>query len=504
MAGKTSLGARAVAGAAWTILTGAGSRALGLVGTIVLTYFLSRDLLGGVSDAAIVTILASQLSTVGIGAYLVSKANAGRDVAWHATVLHLGLGIIALAVCIFFMGPIGRWLQVPTLGLYVPGFVLSTFFDRCLLVPERLLYRDMRFRLIGIERTAGELTYTILSVTLAMLGVGGMSIVYANIARSFLRLVIVVRVVPRADWLTPFPLSKKIFRELLSFGIPFSISASASQASCKFDNALMSSFFGPQVVGVYNLAYNVADVPANQVGEQIGDVLLPSFARMEGEARKAALVRSTGLLTLVVSPLAVGLGVIAPTLVHAILRAEWADVAPMLTILSALSVTRPVGWTISSYLIARSRPGLIMGLEIFKLASLVVFMFALRPLGPLWTAGAVGCAFTAHTIASVVLVNKLDDIPPLVLVKRALPPVVACLPMVVAVLAARWAMHRVGLEQKFVTLALELICGAAAYIASALVIARSTAKDFLELLMRVIRRRRAPEPLEPTEPAAVP
>ncbi len=64
---EKSLAARAVSGAAWTILTGFGSRGLGLVGTVVLTYYLARDVLGEVSDASIVTLLASQFSTIGVG-----------------------------------------------------------------------------------------------------------------------------------------------------------------------------------------------------------------------------------------------------------------------------------------------------------------------------------------------------------------------------------------------------------------------------------------------------
>ncbi len=501
MAGKASLGAKAFAGAAWTIATGSGSRALGLIGTVVITHYLSRDVIGGVSDAAIVLVLANQLSTVGIGAYLVSKPNAGRYVAWHATVVHIGLGFLSLAACLLWSGPIGRWLQVPTLGEYIPGFALATLFDRVLLVPERLLAREMKFRFIGIERTVGELTYTMMSVGLAMLGVGGMALVYANVARSLLRLLFVLWAVPRRDWLEPSRFSSKIMRDLFGFGIPFSVGASAAAASNKFDNALMSSFFGPQVVAVYNFAYNVADVPASQVGEQVGDVLLPSFSRMEGPARTAALLRATGLLTLVVSPLAVGLGAVAPTLVRAILRPEWVDVGPMLTVLSVLSVVRPVGWVISSFLIAYGRPKLVMGLEGLKLAALVGFMFALRPLGPLWTALAVGCAFTSHTLASIGLVKYLDGVSFFGVLGRAVPPIVACLPMAGAVLAARWGMHRIGLEQKFVTLAIEILAGGLAYVPSALLIARSTSKDFLELLFRAIRRRRGVAPVESEQPA---
>ena len=504
MTTKASVASRAVSGAAWTILTGIGSRGLGLVGTVVLTYYLARDVIGEVSDASIVTLLATQFSTIGLGQYLIAKPKAGRDVAWHAVVFHLALGVVALGACIVFVDPLGAWMKAPTLGRYLPGLTVAVFLDRVMLVPERLLVRDMKFRLIGLSRTAGELTYTFASVGLAMGGLGGMAVVYANIARSLLRLVITVSVVPRADWLTPSRLSLGTIRELLRFGLPFSLAASAGQASRKIDNVIISSFFGTEVVAVYNLAYNVADVPAVQVGEQIGDVLLPSFAHMEHEPRKAALVRSSGLLGLIVSPLAVGLGVIAPTVVRAILRPEWVDVGPMLTVLSVLSVTRPMGWTISAYLQARDRTRVMMYLEVFKLVALVVFMVVLGRFGPLWACGAVGIAFTTHAVGSIWLVHRLDGIPFFGLLWRAVPPLVACVPMVAAVLGARWAMQRAGLDQRFLALAVELTVGAVAYVASALVIARSTTRDFLELVGNALRRRRRGRAAiaPPEEPAA--
>ena len=492
---------RAVSGAAWTILTGVGARGLGLVGTVVLTYYLARDVLGEVADASIVTLLATQFSSVGLGQYLIAKPDAGRDVAWHAVLLHLALGVLALGACLVFMGPLGAWMKAPAITLYLPGLALAVLLDRVALIPERLLVREMEFRTIGLERTAGEVTYTIGSVGLAMAGYGGMAVVYANIARSLLKLIIVVLVVPRADWLTPSRLSLATVRELLRFGVPYSVGASAGQASRKVDNVLVSAFFGAEIVAVYNLAYNVADVPAVQVGEQIGDVLLPSFARLEPEARKAALVRSSGLLGLVVFPLAVGLGVIAPTLVRAILKPEWADVGPMLTVLAILSVTRPVGWTVASYLQARDRTSTIMKLEIFKLGCLVGFIVALARFGPLWACGAVGIAFTAHAVASIWSVHKLDGIPFLPFLLRSAPPLFACAPIVVAVLAARWGMHRAGLDQRFLELAVEILVGAIAYVGSALVFARSTARDFVDLILAAVRRRRPEGPLICAPPA---
>ena len=229
---------------------------------------------------------------------------------------------------------------------------------------------------------------------------------------------------------------------MVRFGLPMSVGNAAGFASRKVDNMIVSGLFGADLVGAYNLAYNVADVPAVQVGEQIGDVLFPSFASMDGARQRAALVRSTGLLALVTFPLAVGLGAVAPTAVQTLLPPEWSDVAPMLAVLSVLSVVRPVGWTIASYLLAQDRPRIDAALEVLKLASLVGLLLTLGRAGPLWACSAVGIAFALHALASMVVVQVMDGIRVTAFLRRTAPPLLACVPMVVAVLAARHAMSR--------------------------------------------------------------
>ena len=101
-------------------------------------------------------------------------------------------------------------------------------------------------------------------------------------------------------------------------------------------------------MGVYNMAFNLADIPAVQVGEQIALVLLPSMAELPRDRRAAALERSTALLSLVLFPLAVGLGLVAHALIAVILPAnQWQEVAPLLTVLACISVFRPITWVLS-------------------------------------------------------------------------------------------------------------------------------------------------------------
>jgi lipopolysaccharide exporter len=482
-----------VRGALWTISSGMGSRAVGLVGTLVVTRFITPADYGEVSVAAVLVMTANQFSTIGFGQYLVATPDAPRSVAFHVTSYHLLLGALALLLLLAGGNVLGPMLDAPHMARFLPGLVLSGLFDRAAFVPERILMRDLRFGRLSLTRSIGDLAHSATSVALAALGWGGAAIVVGNVVRSGVRLVSFVASVDRRDWLEPCKLSLRQTRELLEFGVPMALGAACAFAARRWDNLLVSRLFGPGPTGMYNLAYNLADVPAIQVGEQIGDVLLPSFARVDAARRPSALVRSMSLLSLVVFPLAVGLGAVAPTLVATIFDARWRPLGPMLVLLSALSVARPVGWTVASYLQARQLPRAIFWLEALKLALLVGGILTFGRRSPLWTCAAVGVSFGVHALASLWVVRQTDRISLRRMLASLAPALGACLVMVAAVLLVRSQVAaRGGLPPAF-ALALEVLGGSLGYGVGALLFARTESRDLLAKVRDALHRHPLPD-----------
>jgi len=477
----------AVRGALWTILAGAGSRALGLAGTLVVTRFVTPADYGEVTVAAVLVMTANQMSTIGFGQFLIARPEAPRSVAFHATAFHLALGVLAAALVLALGSRLGAPLEAPTMARFLPGLVLSGLLDRLSYVPERILVRDLRFGIVSASRAAGDIAHSVVSVGLAAGGWGAEAIVMGNVARSLVRAAGFLLGAQRRDWLEPARLSLRTTRELLAFGVPMSLGSLCAFASRRWDNLLFSRFFGPGPTGMYNLAYNLADVPAIQVGEQIGDVLLPSFARMSRSRRPDALVRSMALLALVVFPLAIGLGAVAPTLVAAVFDSRWSPIAPMLVLLSALSVARPVGWMVESYLQAGEQPRLILALQGLKLGLLVLLIVAARPAGPIWACAAVGIAFGAHALASLYVIRHVDGLTLGRSLGCLLPALAACAPMVAAVLGARHALLLSGGAPPVVSLGFEIVAGGTAYVLSALVVARRDSQDLLARVAEAVR-----------------
>lgn len=488
-----SLAQKAVKGAFWTISSGIGSRALGLIGTLVVTRFIVPHDYGEVMVASVVVMTAQQLSTLGVGQYVIATPDAGRSIAFHATLYHLVTGVVALALVWGLGASLGPFLEAPGIDRFLPGLVLAGLLDRVVYVPERVLIRDMRFGVLSAARTAGDLSFTLASVGLAALGFGAMAIVWGNLVRSVFRTAVMVAKLDWRDWIEPTRLSRDDTRKLFAFGLPLALAAIGTFASRRWDNLLVSRYFGAGTAGMYNLAYNLADVPAIQVGEQVGDVLFPSFSRLDPERRKHALLQSLSLLALVVFPLAVGLGIVAPAVVRVLFDERWQPVAPMLLLLSALSITRPIGWTNAAYLKSRQMPGVVMWIEFLTVAVLVAGVATIGRQSVLWTCGAVGLAFLVQTLAGFWVIQRADGIPLTKLIGSVSGALLSCVVMAAAVLGARQLLGTSSWSAPLAGLLVESVVGAVAYVVGALLIARRGSRELIDRMMTAFRRSR-PQP----------
>lgn len=497
-ASSSSLTQRVARGALWTILGSIGGRAIGVLGTLVITRFLHPDEIGEVSVAVIIALTANIASIWGFGQYAVvfGRGADAAEVTWHATVAYMGIGAVALGLIALFGGQLTPFLDAPAAAGYVAPMALAFYIRRLGAIPERVLARQLQFRPASVASFAGELTYTITALALAAAGYGGWAIVLANIVQNTVVVLLLVRAAGLASWATPTPLRWARFRDMLRYGVPLGIQNFAHGASRYWDNLTISHYFGPGVVGAYNMAYNLADIPAIQVGEQVSMVLMPSIAELPPERRPAALERATALLSLIIFPLAVGLGLVAHPLIALILPSnEWQLVAPLLVVLACLSIFRPIMWVLSAYLEAEARTGRLMFLEIAKIILLVGGIAGLQRFGVRAASATVGLSFGVTAIAGVALVSRTaleggrQGPSPRRLLIGFLQPLIACAVMTAAALGVHRALLAVDLDHPAIHLAAMVAAGAAAYVVAALSVCRATALDLLDLLKKLRRRR---------------
>lgn len=440
------------------------------------------------SVAVTLAMTVNALSTLGLGQYVASRPRHEPDAAFHATVIHVSLGLLALLGLYVLRTPLCALVHAPDGARYVPVLCVGFALERVAYVPERILLRDMRFREVSVARSSSGVLYTVASIALAALGLGGAAIAWGNAVRYATKLLLVVVYVERRSWLAPTRLDPRIARRLLAFGLPLSVSSFTGFVTANWDNLLIARWFGTGALGLYNLAYNLADTPATQIGEQAADVLVPSYAQESPDGRKRAFAKGLLALQMLIAPLAIGLGMVAPTLVDALLDARWRDAAPMLLVLSALSVVRPAAWVSSAYVQAIDRTRLAMAIEGTKTVALFGALALFGRLSPVWACAAIGVGFAVTSAVALLLVARADGMRLGELVATQLAPARPLLAMVVGVLLARRGLDALD-APAIVRLGGEIAVGAAAYVGGALAFVPAVAHELIDGARSALLRR---------------
>lgn len=473
------------------MVLGISTRVLQLVGTVILTRFIAPEHYDPVILASIVVATASAVTSFSFGQYLIAKRS-GPEVASQAAAIHLGLGVAALAVVYALRGLIGDLLDTPEIARYILGFgVALLIIDRARYVPERLLMRALRFRALATINGLGEIAFTVAALSTARWW-GAYAIMFATIVRSVITSTLFCSAAPRGEWFVRVRLRAADVRALLGYGLPIMVAVVTDIASKRWDNLIVKKLFLPGVMSRYQLSYSLAEMPISSVAEHIGEVLMPSFSRMEAGQRERAAIRAAGLMGLVVSPLGVGLGAIAPTLVATLFNAEWQDLmGPMLMILSVMTVFRPMPWSAIAYAQAVQRTGIVMWSS-FVRAIVVLSLVGICGYygGPNGACIGAGLGYAVHSVFTIVGACRATGLSAAAYLVGTGRPLLPCVPMFFAVLGVARALAGLGVPLP-ISLATEIVVGGVVYVGAAFVLVRKEAFELLRLGRDAISRRRS-------------
>lgn len=455
----------------------------------MLTRYLAPEVQGEVNLANVLVLTLGYATALGVQQYVAANPQEGRNTAFHGTVLVLGFGVVTCAACVLLGPVVGGMLDVPGMVQYVPGLALAHFLDRCTWLPRSILVRDMRFRAVGLRVAIGEIAFAASTVALAYRGWGGMSIVAGNLVRGTVGIVFSFVATNWRDYLLPCRLALGTFLRILRFGVPITVAGLFYVGAANWDNSYVGWRFGEGTVGLYNQAYRIADLPATNVGEQINDVLVPTFARLDdADARRRGFLRACGLMALLVFPMALGLGAVAPTMVKVFYPPEYQGVGPFLVVLASLSMMRSIGTLAGGFLQVVNRTHTFVVIDLILVITVLGFMALLAPFGAVWSAVGVGVAFSLSVVLTLRALRP-DGIH-LVDVGRAIfRPLLACAPMAGAVFGVRQLLSSTDVPMGL-RLVAELGAGAGSYAVAAFLFAPSIARDFFDLAAGTLRRRR--------------
>lgn len=394
---EPGLGGVAAKALSWSFVNTAVSRFGTLAIGIVLARLLGPEQFGTFAVATVALVAVLSFNELGVSLAIVRWTGDPKLIAPTVTTISVVSSLVLTTGAMLAAPAFSAAMGDPGATDVVRLMMLCILINGIVATPAALLQREfMQGKRMVIDQV-NVWVGAVLSVSLALTGMGAMSLAIGRLAGAVLSGVLFLKFSPLP---LRFGFDRSQARRLVRFGLPLAGSSIIVFAVGYADQLVAGSVLGATALGYYVLAFNLASWPVSMFSQPLRSVAPAAFARLQHD--RPAMTRSLrsviGLLGAVTIPICLLLAGAAGPIIDFVYGAVWAPAAPALTWLAVLAAFRILFELAYDYLVVLGRTAKIFTVQLVWLAALIPALI----LGAnLW--GLAGLAAVQVVIAAVLI-----------------------------------------------------------------------------------------------------
>jgi len=355
--------AKAVDGLTWSFLDNLGTRLLQFVFGILIARLLSPREYGLIGMVTIFIAIAQVFVDSGFSQALLRMKDCRQQD--YATVFYFNLLIgVAVYLLVFASsGYIGIFFGEPELVLLLRVICVVLIVNSLTLVQRVTLSRLFDFKTQAKSSFFASIVSYAVAITLAYNGFGVWSlavkaIIESILGASFLWVFGKFRLSWQFDWVS--------FKGMFSYSSNLLISGILDCGYNQLYRVIIGKFFNVRELGYYTRAAQFAELPSEGITGIVARVTFPIFAQLEPQAFKKTFKRIQSAVALVVFVLMIGLGAVAPNMIHFLLGEKWMPSVVYLQLLCLPMMLYPIHALNLQILSVKGFSALYLRLEVIK------------------------------------------------------------------------------------------------------------------------------------------
>jgi PST family polysaccharide transporter len=388
-----------VSGVKWLVGTSIIHKFLGLATTVVLARILNPSTFGLYALAFVAIDALGLFKTLGFDAALIRTK---KDIEKYANTAFLVipfLGILIYFILAFSAPLVGKLLNnqevigvIKALGII---FVIGCFGR----VPSALLEKNMQFKKVSIIEISSAIIYSLAAIILAFLKMGVWSLVIAYILKT-LNSNILFWVFSK--WHPYFEFDKKIAWEMFHFGKFLFLASIVGFLRMNLDNLLVGKLLGVTALGLYAIAFNVANFGADYFGVRIHRVTFPAYSKLQNDLDdlKSAFLRVLKHVSLFALPLGTVFLLLSKEFLVLVYGEKWVDAASILKILAWAGIFNALASGFDGIFLACGKPKLSFWITSLQVALFFIFI---APMAKLFGMNGVGIVVSISSIIAFII-----------------------------------------------------------------------------------------------------
>lgn len=448
--------------------------------TFLVIRLLTPEDYGLVAMAAMVVSFLSLMEGFGFASSLIQRESVEKIQIRQVFGLLILINL-ALATAQFFIAPFAAaYFRQPELVEILRVQALMFFTTPFLALSFALLSRALEYRKIAIANLLGSLAGAATALSLALLGYGVWTLVYAPIVIFGVRGAVMTIAARSMVWPS---FSFRGAGSMIGFGGALTGMQFFWFFQSQSDIFIAGRVYDAHDIGLYTTALFLTQMLVSKFVPPLNDVAFAAYSTMHREEKPigAAFANSVRLILTAALPFYFGLAITAEPLVDSILGDQWLDTIPLVSLLAFAMPFMTLQILFAPATNALGRPGIALrtnmaGALIMATVFFVGVNFGIIGLAAAWLIGMPALTAFTMLVSMPVIGVSLSD-----LSKAIAPGLAASSAMAVIVLTIDWLLPPLSPLARLSILA---TTGMAAYAALLLLFARSLVADLWALIVK--------------------
>jgi len=332
----------------------------------------------------------------GLSAAAVQRTHVTNEQSSTLFWINLAVGTTLSLLCLAMAPVLVAFYHEPKLlgvgAVLASGFLLNAAGAQ----HSALLERQMRFTALSVIDMISLLAGTLVGIGMALRGYGYWSLVASTTVST---LAYSVSAWLATLWIPGPPRTNLGMRSMMKFGGTLTLNSLVMYITTNVDKVLLGRFLGSDAVGIYGRAYQLVNIPNDNLNSATTGVAFATLSRLKDDPPryKNYFLKGYALVLSLTVPIVAACALFAGDMISVFLGAKWASAIPIFRVLTlttlSFALINPMGWLLMSLGLVGRGLRMALALAPVMIAGCLVGV----PYGPI----GVAVAFSTMMMASV-------------------------------------------------------------------------------------------------------
>jgi O-antigen/teichoic acid export membrane protein len=266
---------------------------------------------------------------------------------------------VLLAVLVSALAPvIASFYHEPRLVWVAVVLATGFLFNAVGVQHSAILQRELRFTALAVISTVALVVSTVVAICLAELGYGYWALVAMTVT---LPLINTIGCWITTEWIPGAPRRRVGIRSMMRFGGTITLNGLVVYVAYNLEKVLLGRFWGADAIGIYGRAYQLINIPTDNMNSAVGEVAFSALSRVQDDPSRlrSYFLKGYSLVIGVTLPITLACALFSNDLIFVLLGPKWMGAAAIFRLLAPtiliFAMINPLGWLLLSLgLVGRS------------------------------------------------------------------------------------------------------------------------------------------------------